>query len=123
MAKKTTNKYAAAAAKAVNGCPLMEGRNKSSLSDYEGVELTIEDAYQMTGEDGTYYCIVCEDMPEEYFFTSTSLTNAIAAAESAAASEGEDLTTAVKGITFVVDGLKKTQNGRKFRPIRILEDA
>lgn len=121
MAKKT-NKYAAAAAKAVNGCPLMDGRNKSNLSDYEGVELVIEDAYKMTGEDGTYYCIVCQDMADEYFFTSTQLTNAIAAAESAAAADGEDLTAAVAGLTFVVDGLKKTQNGRKFRPVRILAD-
>ena len=35
---------------------------------------------------------------------------------------GEDLTAAVSGLTFVVDGLKKTSNGRKFRPVRILAD-
>lgn len=121
MAKKK-NKYAAAAAKAVNGCPLMDGRNKSNLADYEGTELVIEDAYKMTGDDGTYYCIICEDMADEYFFTSSQLTNAIAAAESAAAEDGEDLTAAVAGLTFVVDGLKKTSNGRKFRPVRILTD-
>lgn len=121
MAKKK-NKYAAAAAKAVNGCPLMDGRNKSNLADYEGTELVIEDAYKMTGDDGTYYCIICDDMPDEYFFTSSQLTNAIAAAEAAAAEDGEDLTAAVAGLTFVVDGLKKTSNGRKFRPVRILAD-
>ena len=121
MAKKKS-KYDAAAAKAVNGCPLMDGRNKSNLADYEGVELTIEDAYKLTGDDGTYYCIICESMEDEYFFTSSQLTNAIAAAEKAAADDGEDLTAAVAGLTFVVDGLKKTSNGRKFRPVRILAD-
>ena len=122
MAKRK-NKYAAAAAKVTNGCPLMEGRNKASLGDYEGTELVIEDAFKMSGDDGEYYCIICEDMPDEYFFSSSKLSEAIAAAEAAAAADGEDLTAAVAGLTFVVDGLKKTQNGRKFRPVRILADA
>ena len=123
MAKNTnatTNKYRSVAARAVNGCPLMEGRNKADAGDYEGTELTIEDAYAMTGENGTFYCVICEDMPDEYFFSGGALTSALDAIASEAAKDGIELSEAVKGIMFEFEPMKKTSNGRRFRPINIL---
>lgn len=117
---KVVNKYRNAAAKAVNGCPLMDGREKADAGDYEGVELTIEDAYPMTGENGTFYCVTCEGMKSEYFFSGGALTNALSAIEAEAKADGVDLSEAVKGIVFEFQPMKKTSNGRKFRPVTIL---
>lgn len=117
---KVVNKYRNAAAKAVNGCPLMDGREKADAGDYEGVELTIEDAYPMTGENGTFYCVTCAGMKSEYFFSGGALTNALSAIEAEAKDDGVDLSEAVKGIVFEFQPMKKTSNGRKFRPVTIL---
>lgn len=120
MATKNTNEYRKAAQRAVNGCPLMDGREKADASDYEGVELTIADAYPMTGENGTFYCVICEDMPGEYFFSGGALTNALNAIEAKAKEKGDEFSDAVKGIVFEFEAMRKTSNGRKFRPVKIL---
>lgn len=120
MAKKTANKYAAAAARAIASCPLMDGRTKGSWDDMEGVELTLTDAYKMSGDDGDYFCITVEDNDEEYFFTPSKLTEAIAAVEKLAKEDDVELTEAVAGIVFVVDAPVKTKNGRKFRNAHIV---
>lgn len=120
MAKKT-NKYAAVAAKAIASCPLMEGRTKGSWDDLEGVELTLVDAYRMTGDDGDYYCMTVEDNDEEYFFSPSKLTEALAAVEKAAKEDDVELSEAVAGIVFVVDAPVKTKSGRRFRNAHIIQ--
>lgn len=121
MAKKNANKYAAVAAKAIASCPLMEGRTKGSWDDLEGVELTMADAFKMTGDDGDYFCITVEDNDEEYFFTPSKLTESLAAVEQAAKNDEVELSEAVAGIVFVVDAPVRTKNGRKFRNVHIVE--
>lgn len=120
MAKKATNKYAEVAKKAIASCPLIEGRTKASWDDVEGVELTIEDAYRMTGDDGDYYCLAVEDNDEEYYFSPSKLTEALAAVEKAAKEDGVELSEAVSGIVFVVDAPVKTKSGHQFRNAHII---
>ena len=121
MAKKTLSdiqKKALAAAKASTaGCPLMEGRDKADNGEFEGMPLTIMDAYPMNGENGTYFCVICAEAEDLYFFSGGGLTNALAAVYDVCDNDLSLFREAVVDMVFTFGKKRKTKNGRMFRPV------
>lgn len=110
-----------AAKVAVSGCPLMEGRDKANIEDFVGEELTIEDAYPMTGEDDKrYFCVTIESDDTIFFLSGGGLTKALEAIYECFDEDLDNFRGGVKGICFRFENKRKTKNGRNFRPITIL---
>lgn len=90
-----------------NGCPLFEGREKGSLDDLTGKELTIEEIYPLSD----YHCIVFEECPDYFFLTGGALKDLC----------NEYPPEEVRGTRIELQPLVKTRSRRDFRPIKILD--
>lgn len=86
----------------LNGCPLMEGREKMDWASVEGEVLTLEGAYLMSG----FYCVIFTETPDSYFFTGKALTEVI----------NEVGPDDAIGLQFKVGKEIKTKNNQSFRP-------
>lgn len=103
-----------------SGCPLMEGREKAEIEDFVNEELTIVDAYPMTGDNGRYYCVTIDADDTIFILSGGGLTKVL---ENIFVAFDEDIDTfreGVRDITFRFEKMKKTKNGRSFRPVTIL---
>lgn len=109
-----------AAKVATSGCPLMEGRDKANIEDFTGEELTIADAYPMTGEDKRYYCVTVDEDENIFFLSGGGLTKALDAIYECFDEDLDNFREGVKGICFRFENKRKTKNGRNYRPITIL---
>lgn len=58
-----------------NGCPLFDGREKGSLDDLTDKEVTIEDFFKFTGDDGDYYAVTFKECPDVTFLSGGGLTS------------------------------------------------
>lgn len=90
-----------------NGCPLFEGREKGSLDDLTGKQLTIEEVYPLAD----YHCIVFEETPDFFFLTGGALKDLC----------NEFPPEEVRGTRIELLPLVKTRSRRDFRPIKILD--
>lgn len=110
MKKQTISAERLAQMKAtLNGCPLMEDREKVSWEDLENSEITISEFFKMGNDEDHYYCIVTEEYPQNYMFSGSQLTSFID-------EFGED----VKEVTLKVGGKRKTKNKRDFIPFTVV---
>ena len=57
----------------LNGCPLMDGREKADWDVLTGEVVHIEEYFPIDD----YYCITIKEYPENYFLTGQALTNLI----------------------------------------------
>ena len=90
-----------------NGGPLFEGREKGSLDDLTGKELTIEEIYPLSD----YHCIVFEECPDYFYLTGGALKDLC----------NEYPPEEVRGTRIMLQELVKTRSRRDFRPIKILD--
>ena len=90
----------------LNGCPLMENREKMSWDDITGEDIAISAYHKMD----TYYCVVLREYPSNYLFTGQQLTNLLD-------KYGEDATKVV----LTVGKKTRTKNGNTFTPFRLKE--
>lgn len=121
MAKKTLSdlqKKALKAAKAAtSGCPLMEDRTKADNDEFEGMPLTIIDAYPMNGDNGVYFCVICAEADDLFFLSGGGLTNALKAVYDVCDNDLDLFREAVVDMVFTFGKKRKTKNGRMFRPV------
>lgn len=89
-----------------NGCPFMQEREKGSLDDITGIELTIEDIYALAD----YHAIIFEEVPEKFFLTGGALKNLC----------NEFERDEVLGLVIKLGEKIKTQNKRDFRPMEVI---
>jgi hypothetical protein len=118
--KDLRNEFIEAAKRKTSGCPLFEGREKGDLADMEGMELTLERAWPLTGDDGEYFAVWFEEAPEHFFLSSTALTAVINEGVTIAEREGKDLDEIIAGVVIKVCEPRKTKNGRKYRPVEVV---
>ena len=90
----------------LNGCPLMENREKMSWDDIVGEDIAISEYHKMD----TYYCVVLREYPSNYLFTGQQLTNLLD-------KYGDDATKVV----LTVGKKTRTKNGNTFIPFRLKE--
>ena len=90
----------------LNGCPLMENREKMAWDDIVGEDVVINEYHKMD----TYYCVVLREYPKNYLFTGQQLTNLLD-------KYGEDATKVV----LTVGKKTRTKNGNTFTPFRLKE--
>ena len=57
----------------LNGCPLMDGREKADWDELTGEVIHIEDYYPIEN----YYCVNLKEYPQNYFLTGKALSNLI----------------------------------------------
>ena len=57
----------------LNGCPLMEGREKADWDGLTGETIHIEDYFPIEN----YYCVNLKEYPKNYFLTGKALSNLI----------------------------------------------
>lgn len=91
-----------------NGCPLMEDREKGSLDDLNGTQVTIDQLFKLND----YHCIVFKEHPDKFFLTGGAL---------------KDLCNKYPDdalIGLVVEMLEKVKvksdTRKDFRPIRVI---
>lgn len=89
-----------------NGCPLFEDREKGSLDDIVGIELTIDDLFPLND----YHCVVFEEIPDKFFLTGGALKDLC----------NNYKPEFVRGRRISVGEKVKTRNKRDFRPIKVL---
>lgn len=94
----------------LNGCPLMDGREKMQFDEIAGEQITIADYYKMEGKDN-YYCVVLSEYPKNYFFTGAQLTTFID-------KFGDD----AKKVVLEVGKKIKTKNNNTFTPFRFVKE-
>lgn len=120
MSKETTktlvNRAREIARAATSGCPLMDGRTKAEPDDFVGDNLTIEDAYPMTGKN-RYFCVTVKEDKEIFFLSGGGLTTALENIYTAFDENIEDFRAGVNGLVFKFDKKRKTKNGHDFRPV------
>lgn len=89
-----------------NGCPLFEDREKGSLDELTGMELTIEDLFPLN----EYHCIVFTEVPDKFYLTGGAL---------------KDLCNNyppefVRGRVVILQEMVKTRRKKDFRPIKVI---
>lgn len=89
-----------------NGCPLFEGREKGSLDDLEGEEITIDQIYPLQD----YHCVVFREKPDNFYLTGGALKDLC----------NEYEPQFVVNRVIVIQPKVKTKAKRDFRPIKIL---
>lgn len=91
----------------LNGCPLMNGREKCDWTDIEGNVISIEEYFKIKD----YYCVTLKGIEDKYFLTGQALTELID-------SVGEDVT-----ILYIEVGEKvKTKNNNTYRTFTVMND-
>lgn len=114
------SRFKAAAKARANGCPLFEGRDKGEWDDIEGETVTLQRAYPLSGDNGTYYAVWFEEEPDLFFLSPSLLTSIIVPAEQIAADEGVTLDEVIAGLQIKVGPEKKANNGHKFRSMEVI---
>lgn len=89
-----------------NGCPLFEGREKGSLDDITGLEVTVEELFPLND----YHCITFEELPDQFFLTGGALKELC----------NEFSPEQVRGTRLKVLDKVKTKANRDYRPIYII---
>ena len=112
--------WLAKAQERTSGCPLMNDRTKADLTEIEGEEVTLEDAYPLTGDDGNYYCFTVKEEPELFFLSCKSITNILEDATKLADYAGIMISDVIKDTVIKLGTAKKTKKGHSFRPVEIV---
>lgn len=89
-----------------NGCPLFEDREKGSLDELTGLEVTIEDLFPLND----YHCVVFAEAPDKFFLTGGALKDLC----------NNYQPEFVRGRTIVIQPMVKTRNKKDFRPIKVI---
>lgn len=89
-----------------NGCPLFEEREKGSLDELTGLELTIEDLFPLND----YHCVVFFEVPDKFFLTGGALKDLC----------NNYPPNFVKGRTIILQEKVKTRSKKDFRPIKVI---
>lgn len=91
-----------------NGCPLMTDREKGSLDDLTGNQVTIDDTFKLSD----YHCITFKEYPDKFFLTGGALKDLC----------NKYPKEAVTGLCIeMLEKVKvKSDNKKDFRPIRVL---
>lgn len=92
----------------LNGCSLMENREKMAWDDVAGSDITINDFHRMNDAKGDYFCITVDEYPTKYFFTGKQLTTVI-----------DKYGVAVKDVIFTVGKKTRTKDGKTFTPFTV----
>lgn len=90
----------------LNGCPLMEDREKADWDGLTGETIHIEDYFPI--ED--YYCVNIKEYPKNYFLTGKALTNLI-----------NELGEFVFILNIEVGEKVKTKNNNTYRAFKIVD--
>ena len=114
------NRFKEAAKARANGCPLFDGRDKGEWDDLEDQVVTLERAYPLSGDNGTYYAVWFEEETDSFYLTPSILTSIIEPAEQIAADEGVTLDEVIAGLQIKVGPEKKAKNGHKFRSMEVI---
>jgi hypothetical protein len=91
--------------KEFNGCPLFEGREKGSLDELTGLEVTIADFYNLAD----YHAVIFEESPEKVYLSGGGLKKLLT-------KYGEDAI----GVKIVIEEMIKTAKKNDYRPIRVV---
>ena len=121
MANKYLNEVIKRAMEVSNGCPLMDGRNKEDAEKHVDEVLTVSDEFKLTGDNGAYYCVTVDEIPDGFFLSGGALTSIIEQAEIVADAHGVSLSETVEGIKFKFGKKIKTKNNRDFRPVTVVK--
>lgn len=113
-------KFVKAAKMRTSGCPLFEDREKGDLADLEGEEVTLQRAWPLSGDNGTYYAVWFKEEPELFYLSSSALTSILQEGQKIAEEDGLELDEVIAGTVFKICAQTKTKNGRKFRPIEVI---
>ena len=90
----------------LNGCPLMDGREKADWDVLTGEVVHIEEYFQIDD----YYCITIKEYPENYFLTGKALTNLI-----------NEIGEYVLILNIEVGEKIKTKNNNTYRAFKIVD--
>lgn len=91
----------------LNGCPLMNDREKCDWEDIEGSVISIDEYFKIKD----YYCVTLKGIEDKYFLTGQALTDLID-------SVGENVT-----ILYIKVGEKvKTKNNNTYRTFTVMND-
>lgn len=90
----------------LNGCPLMDNREKGDWDSLCGEVIHIEESFKMDN----YYCVTLKEYPENYFLTGKALTNLI--------NEIGEFTSA---LNIEVGKKVKTKNNNTYRTFIIVD--
>ena len=90
----------------LNGCPLMEEREKADWDGLTGEIIHIEDYFPIEN----YYCVNLKEYPENYFLTGKALSNLI-----------NELGEFVLILNIEVGEKVKTKNNNTYRAFKIVD--
>ena len=90
----------------LNGCPLMEGREKADWDVLTGETIHIEDYFPIEN----YYCVNLKEYPENYFLTGKALSNLI-----------NEIGEYVLILNIEVGKKVKTKNNNTYRSFKIVD--
>lgn len=90
----------------LNGCPLMEGREKADWDGLTGEVIHIEESFKMD----KYYCVTLKEYPENYFLTGKALTNLI-----------NEIGEFTSTLNIEVGEKVKTKNNNTYRTFKIVD--
>ena len=110
-----------AAKQRTQGCPLFDGRDKGDLEDLEGNAVKIQRAYPLTGDNGRYYAVWFSEEPDCFFLSNSALTGILDEGLRISEEEGVSLDEVVAGLVVRIGAPQKTKNGRRFRPVEVVE--
>lgn len=90
----------------LNGCPLMEGKEKADWDELTGETIHIEDYFPIEN----YYCVNLKEYPKNYFLTGKALTDLI-----------DELEEYVLILNIEVGEKVKTKNNNTYRAFKIVD--
>ena len=104
------------------GCEFMDQREKADFSDLEDMDITLEDAYKIQGEENYFYAFTCKEYPENFFFSPTVLTDILDEAAAVAAEDGLTLAEVIDGEVVHIGKREpcKKKKGKSFFPVTML---
>lgn len=109
-----------AAKQTTSGCPLFDGREKGDLEDLEGEAITLQRAYPLTGDNGTYFAVWFHEEPDSFYLSNSALTKILEEGQRIADDEGVTLDEVISDLVIKIGAPEKTKNGRRFRPVEVI---
>lgn len=92
-----------------NGCPLFEKREKGKVDDLEGKVITIDEYFELNGDEGNYFAFTIAGDDKHFYLSGGAIT--------ALLSEFGDEATKVE---IKIGAKVKTKAKRDYRPITIM---